>query len=224
MSLFSCKKSDDAGYTCTTCTATPEALLANNASSKGIYKGVLIGSTGTIKFDILNNGSTITAVMVIDGTTVNLTSAIAWVGGQHYIAPFTGTMNGSPVSITFDVNSDGGAPVITSASVPGHASIQFTLLKETSTALIEAFEGTYHTTLPEDGTFNILLSRAIQLWGGVARENGETENDDIDGSINGSNQLISDGNVIGTLSGDKITGSFVDGNGKTVTINGKRTL
>jgi hypothetical protein len=225
LSFGSCKKSsDDAPYTCATCTSTPDAVAANDASSKGIYKGVLIGSTGTIKFDVLNSGTDILAVMEIDGITVNLTSSIAWVSGQPYVASFTGTMGGSPVSITFSVNATGGGPIITSSTIPGHSNVEFTLIKETSVALVEAFIGTYHTTLPEDGTFNILLSRTLGLWGGIVREDGVVTADDINGTIDGSGHLISDGNSVGTLTGDKIHGSFVDGNGKTVTVDGIRKL
>ena len=68
-----CKKSDDAAapaYTCATCHTTPDALAANDANSKGIYKGVVIGSSGTLTINIANGGTTITAIMVIDGITV----------------------------------------------------------------------------------------------------------------------------------------------------------
>ncbi|MGG9972463.1 hypothetical protein ACQ33O_11775 [Ferruginibacter sp. SUN002] len=225
LSFGSCKKSsDDTPYTCATCTSSPEALVAYDASSKGIYKGVVIGSSGTIKFSVLNDGTTIAAVMVIDGTTVNLTSSITWVSGVPYVAAFTGTLNGSPVSITFSVDANGGSPTVTTSSIPGHPTAEFDIVKETSAALIEAFEGTYHTTLPEDGTFNILLSRPLAKWGGVARENGETTNDHIDGTINASGGLVQDGITVATLSGDNLSGSFVDGNNKTVTVTGKRTL
>src|SRR6476661_3014665 len=118
--FLSCKKSTTpvvVPYTCATCTATPNAVAANNSISKGIYKGLLIGSSGTIKFDVMNSGTTITAVMVIDGVTVNLTSAITWVSGQPYVAPFTGTLGGSAVSITFSVTATGGTPLITSSSI-----------------------------------------------------------------------------------------------------------
>lgn len=223
LTLGSCKKSDDA-YSCATCATTPRAASTYDASSGGVYIGVLIGSSGTIRFNIMNNGTDINAVMVIDGITVNLTSSVTWVSGQPYIAPFTGTLNGSPVSITFSVNNIGGSPTITTASVPGHPSIEFTLAKETSTALVEGFEGTYSTSQSKKGTFNILLSRVLGKWGGVAKEDGSSGVDDINGTIvNG--KLIDDSNTqVGTLSGDEISGTFVDGNNTTITISGKRTL
>lgn len=234
IAFVACKKSDDdnkeedktPAYTCATCNATPEAKAEYNASSKGIYKGTVVGSSGTIKFDVANNGSTINAMMVIDGSTVNLTSSVTWTDGQPYVAPFTGTLNGQAVSITFSVQPNGGSPEITSSNIPGHANASFTLAKETSTALIEVFEGTYATSKPETGTFNILLSRTLKLWGGNARKDGTTESNDVDGTINDNGELVEsdNNNVVGKLSGDNISGTFKDSNGSTVTISGKRTL
>lgn len=230
----SCKKEDKKTqpqppqpqpYVCTTCTTTPDANAAYDGSSKGIYKGVVIGSSGTIKFDIANDSSAITATMIIDGQTVVLTSTVAWTGGQSYVAPFVGVMNGDVVTINFSVDFDGSNPVITSANIPGHPNAVFTLLKETSNALIECFEGTYSTTKPANGTFNILLARQIGKWGGVARENGVTEKEDINGMVDGSGKILDDqGRQMGTLSGDEIDGEFQDSNHNTVTIHGQRTL
>lgn len=228
-SMFSCKKKaneNENTYTCTTCKTTPDALLANDASSKGIYKGVIIGSSGTIKFDIANNGSTITAVLVIDGTTVNLTSNVTWVAGQAYTAPFTGTLNGTQASITFSVGATGQNATITSSTIPGHQNAVFTLVKETSSSLIECFEGKYSTSKPESGTFNLILSRSLKRFEGISRKNGSSENNEIEGTINGSNGLVEkeDGTVMATLSGDLLKGSFKDSSGNTVTVEGKRTF
>ncbi len=226
--FISCKKDSTpaAAYTCATCKTTPDAVAANDASNKGIYKGVIIGSSGTIKFDLQNNGTTITAVMVLDGVTVNLTSSVSIVAGQPYVAPFTGTLNGQPVSITFSVSATGGNPVVTTSSIPGHPGSTFTIIKETSTSLIEAFEGTYSTTKPEAGTFNLTLSRSLKLFGGRSRKNGDTTSNSFKGFINTSSQLIdsSSGKSIGTLNGDNLDGNFVDGGGATVTVKGKRTF
>src|SRR5687768_12879311 len=163
IAVSACKKDskDAEPFKCASCTTQPQALAANDASSKGIYKGVIIGSSGTIAFNVLNGGTTISAIMVLDGITVNLTSSIAWVSGQSYVAPFTGTLNGGAVTINFSVNASGTGPAVLSATIPGHGSAQFRLVKETSTSLLEAFEGTYSTTLPETGTFNLLMSRTL---------------------------------------------------------------
>lgn len=226
--LVSCKKKEDASsYYCTSCKRTPEALAANDASNKGIYKGIVTASTGTIKFDIQNNGSTITAVMVIDGTTVNLTSSVAVVNGQPYVAPFTGTLNGQPVTINFSVGLSGQNPTVTSSSIPGHPNAVFSIIKETSTNLIECFEGTYNTTRPETGIFNIVLSRTAGIWGGTSKAvTGATGGSSINGTVNANGTLFQNQGTqtIGTINGDVLTGTFVDSNNRTVNIVGNRTL
>ena len=229
LSLASCKKSDSPSaptYTCTTCHTTPDALAANDASSKGIYKGVVIGSSGTIIINIANGGSTITAIMVIDGITVNLTSNVAWVAGQPYVADFTGTMNGTAVTVHFSVGVNGNTPIATSTTIPGHTSASLNLIKETSTGLVECFEGTYHTTKPEDGVLNFILSRTTNTWYGFARANGTNTSGNAGSGTISNNNLIDptqNNNNLGTLNGDNLSGSFVDNNGRTVTTTGKRT-
>ena len=226
--VLSCKKKsdeEDNKYTCSTCKTTPDAVAAHDANSKGIYKGVIIGSSGTIKFDIANGGNAITATMVIDGINVNLSSNVTWVAGQAYTSAFTGTLNGSQVSVNFTVAADGQGATITSSNIPGHANATFTLSKETSTALIECYEGTYSSSKPENGTFNLVLSRSLKKYGGVSRVNGSSSSSRFSGTINSSNGLLNEtGSLIATLSGDEIKGSFNDSNGKSVTVNGKRTL
>ena len=228
---LACKKDskDEAEpFKCVACTTQPQALAANDASSKGIYKGVIIGSSGTIAFNVLNSGTTITAVMVIDGITANLTSSITWVSGQAYVAPFTGTLNGAAVIINFSVNATGAGPVVLSSTIPGHGSAQFRLVKETSTSLLEAFEGTYSTTLPETGTFNLLMSRTLGQFGGASRKTAGTSNGNFDGNVDAAGKMTmnagSGSTVIGNVSADEISGSFKDSNGITVTITAKRTL
>ena len=225
--MISCSKDDDkqvASYTCTTCKTTPDALAANDASVKGIYKGIIIGSTGTISINIQNGSSTITATMVLDGVSVALTSNVNFVDGQPYVAPFTGTFNGSPISMTFSVGLSGASPTMVSSSIPGHPNAVFILSKETSTSLIEGFEGSYAVTGGEKGVFNIVLSRSIAKFGYIVREEGQTDTDSGSGTINTSNQLILEGRVIGTITGDALNGSFKDDDNRTVTITGKRTL
>lgn len=222
---ISCSKNDDTvSYTCTTCVKTPEALAVNDASTKGIYKGIIVGSTGTISINIQNGTSTITATMVLDGQTVMLTSNVTLVDGQSYVAPFTGTFNGSPISVTFSVGLGGTTPTMTSSSIPGHPNAVFILSKETSTSLIEAFEGTYAISDGTKGIFNLVLSRAVSRFGYIAKENGQTDTDSGSGTVNSSNQLVEDGRVLGTISGDGVNGSFKDSDNNTVTITGKRTL
>ncbi|MCO5948377.1 hypothetical protein [Mucilaginibacter flavidus] len=227
---FSCSKSKDSNkkpaYTCTTCKATPDAVAANDASNKGIYKGIIIGSSGTIKFDLANSGTTLTATLAIDGVTATLTASVTTQNGDTYVSAFTGTWSGQPVSITFSVGAGGQNPTVTAFNIPGHASATFTLAKETSNALIECFEGTYSTTKPETGTFNLLLSRSLKLFGGASRKTGSSESNSFHGSINANSELVDadGGKVLAKLTGDVLAATFVDGNGSTVTVTGKRTF
>lgn len=226
MFSLSCKKSEDAKpYTCQTCKTTPDALAANNTSSKGIYKGIVIGSSGTIMFDILNAGTTITATFVLDGVSTTLTSNVTWVAGVSYIGAFTGTLNGAAISITFSVGSDGTNPTVTAFNIPGHPNSTFTIVKETSQNLVECFEGTYHSSKPEDGTFNLLLSRTAKIYGGSSRKLGSNTSNNFDGIITSTNGLKdnSNGTVMATLNGDVITGSFQDGSNNTVNLTANRT-
>ena len=147
ISFSACKKSDNipaATYSCTTCKTTPDALAANDASSKGIYKGLVIGSSGTIIFNIANNNTAITAIMVIDGITVNLASTVTWVARQAYVADLTGTLNGSVVTIHFSVGPSGSTPTVTSSTILGHPNVSLNIIKETSAGLVECFEAHIH--------------------------------------------------------------------------------
>lgn len=223
--FVSCSKNDDTTtYSCIACKTMPDALAENDASIKGVYKGIIIGSTGTISINIQNGSNTITATMVLDGVSVTLTSNVGVVNGQSYVAPFTGTFNGSPISVTFSVGLSGANPTMVSSSIPGHPNAVFKLVKETSTSMIEAFEGTYSVSDGEKGVFNLVLSRAISKFGYIARENGQTETNTGDGKVNTNNELVEDGLVLGKISGDEISGSFKNSDNFTVTISGKRTL
>lgn len=235
LSLFLSSCSDDdnntdddvlVDYTCDTCSRTPDALAIHDSSIKGMYKGIFVGSTGSISINIQNGVNTITVLLVIDDISIALTSAVEVVEGEPYVAPFTGIYNGQPIAITFSVGIGGSSPTMISSDIPGHPNAVFVVVKETSTSLIEAFEGTYATG-NETGTFNIILSRAVSLWGAIAKKDGTTETSEGDGTINGSNQLVDgdgSGRIIGTITEDVIQGSFVGGDGTAVALVGYRTL
>lgn len=227
MFMSSCTKEEGTAavtYTCTTCKTTPDALAANDASVKGVYKGIVIGSTGTISINIQNGSSTITATMVLDGVSIPLTSTVSVVDGQSYVAPFTGVINGSAMSITFSVAVGGTSPTITSSSIPGHPNAIFLLSKETSTSLIEAFQGTY-TYDGQTGVFNIIIARSVSKWGYAEKNDQTSLTSNGSGTINSSGQLVDkDNKVVATVTADVIYGSSTNDKGKTVVINGKRTL
>lgn len=226
-SFISCKKTKEKEdtYTCTSCSQTPEGKAANDNSSKGIYKGVIIGSSGTIKFDIANtNSNSITATMIIDGTSVTLTSATALVAGQLYVGEFKGSLNGSAVSVTFSVGNSGSGPTILSSNIPGHTNVIFSIAKETSTALVRCFEGSFQTSENKKGTFNIIVSTLLKGWTGKAREEGSRSTDDISGTFVNNNLIDESGVTIAPINGDEFSGSFKNSKGTTITVKAKRTL
>lgn len=226
LSLTGSCSGDDASkpaYTCTVCSDTPQGLAIHDQSAAGLYKGIVVGSTGTLSINIQNGSNTITATLVLDGITSNLTTSTQIINGEPYTAPFTGTYNGLPVTVTFQVNADGGAPTVVSSDIPGHANAIFQVYKETSTSMIEAFEGTF-TVGGESGTFNILLSTQLGGWKGVAKKNGG-EVSYVSGTVNAAGMLYDDNDRnIGKINGDVLKGSFTDSNNEVVKIEGQRTL
>ena len=218
--FISCNKSkEETPYICAACTKTPQALAVNNSSSKGIYKGVFFGSTGTISFDIQNNSTAVTASLIIDGVTVSFSSGTVPQTGQPYTATFAGTINGQPASINFSIGADGSSPVITAASIPGHPNIAFDLLKETSVNLVECFEGTSNgqtNNIPESGKVNLVLSRSAGTWNALTIDDrpNQYQYQYWNGIISGNSLTCSCPPAIilsGTFSGDQINGVYSDG-------------
>lgn len=243
MVTFSCSKDNkgdnDDDYTCTSCASAPVAVAANNTINKGIYKGVLIGSSGTLIFNIQNTTNTITGTMVIDGNVVDLTcEAVDLDVSADFEASFTGTLNGYLVIIRFHVEKNGANPTIVSATIPGHPDAVFIVAKETSDTLLECYEGTYTITgdWTEEGTYNFLVARksGAGTWKAIAAEDGFPEeftygtghlsgNNVVDANRLGSGRDV----VIATINGHTISGNFVDtDDDEKATINhkGKRTL
>lgn len=228
--VLSCKKSkikQEEPYVCTTCTTTPEAIAANDNSGKGVYKGVFIGSSGTIKFDIENSSpNTITASIVIDGQKVELMSQVSFPSSGAYIAPFFGTLNGQSVSVTFSVEANGSAPTITASNIPGHPNASFVIAKETSSNLLRCFEGTYTKADGEKGTFNASVLTYNKTWSGKMKKDGTSEVQDIVGPF--ANEMLYIESSATNIDGPKVTGDILEGVFKDVTPNitvkAKRTL
>ena len=209
ISLFSaCGDDEPAAYKCTECTDTPEANASYDNSGQGIYKGVLIGSSGTVKFDIANNGTTITAELVIDGVTVMLVANGTYSNG--FQGSFTGSLNGSTVIIPFSV-SNTGAVTISSPTIPGHSNVIFGIYKERSNQLVQAFEGTYSGS--HVGTFNMVIRRGENgegVWYAISRRTFDSSNGYFEGQITESGEMNGGGDTVitGSLKGDNVKGTY----------------
>ncbi len=228
-----CKKKDDTPaaptYACTACTTTPEAKAANDAKSKGIYKGVVVGSSGTIKFDIQNNDTTVKAYMTLDGVAVVLTATVKWVAGTAFVSPFTGIMGGQDVSITFSVDASGGNPTVTAINIPGHPNATLSVSKETSSNLIKCFEGTAkNVTSGKSSTFDLVLVSSLGRWYARVKEEGGTSSSTVEGTFTDNTLKFGDGKDVSgtaTLSGDNIiNGTWKNDKPENGTWEAKRTL
>src|SRR5689334_16490273 len=104
MFVFSGCSDDESPYTCKDCADQPEALAANDASGKGIYKGVIVGSTGSIKFNINNDGSGISADLVIDNHEIHLTTSATYSEANGFAGCFVNANEGVSICLTVALN------------------------------------------------------------------------------------------------------------------------
>lgn len=232
LSAVSCKKDKqpEAAFTCATCKTTPDAKVENNALSKGVYKGVVVGSTGTISIDVLNGGSTIAATLILDGQTISMTSTAVWASGTPLNAAFTGTEGGQNYSFTFTVQANGSSPSTSSYTIPGHPNIAFTLIKETSDNLIKCYLGTTEgkktSGALQSSVLNIITSGKTNTWFALSKDNGTGAITTVDGTISGNTLNCNCGpttTVTGTVTSDQIDGTY-KGSDNQGTFIAKRTL
>jgi hypothetical protein len=223
-SLFifnSCKKDkdDDNDYACTACTSTPDALAANDASSAGVYKGVLLGSTGTVNIVLFNGNTNVTATVTFDNKTANLTTTdlSGWSPGQPINnAMFTGTINGQTVTAYFSVEANGQNPQVT-VTIPGHTII-VKAYKEFSDALVKSYEGSY--VGDNTGGLNIVMrgnDYIVIIPSGVLVETS---------LVNGKVQFVSSGTTVdgAFLNADHLNGTWSNTSNESGTWEAKRTL
>lgn len=199
--FFSCSKNDD--KKANPLADTPSAKAAYDNSNFGVYKGVFVGSSGIIMID-LNNDGTVSATLIINDTTYNFTTTQTVQQNQ----PTTLTFTSGTKSFTFTVAANGGNPTITNLIINGHPNAAILVVKETSTALVKCFEGTYQGT--ESGTFNAVIYNSHVKGISIS-----TANDIyfMDGTMAG-NQINASGTTtggstfVGTMTGNMIAGTW----------------
>jgi len=149
----------ESDYTCPTCTVAPEALPKNDTMSSGVYKGVLVGSSGTIAVYIHNEGTEKKAELKLDGksTMLTTTSLDEWTPGEPIDkALFTGMLKGEEVQLVFSVGAH-GLDAIADVTVPGHHDLTSFIYKESSNVAIKSFEGDYSGDEGK-GVFNLVVN------------------------------------------------------------------
>jgi hypothetical protein len=211
--------------------SSPTAKEANDASGQGIYKAVLVGSTGSIIFNMDNNGDgKISAVLKFDGKTYKLHTDDVFNENGYFEGYFYGTFEEEDdIEVYFGVTSN-GSEYGCDIDFPGH-SISTQMYKEYSTHVVMVFEGTY-TVMGEEGTLNIIATMDEQGegdWYGMAHINDTEVVYYLEGGIElvesvkvlgGSGSVFT---VAGTVSGNTVSGSCNKGEGQG-TFTAKRTL
>lgn len=202
---ISCSKNDSAEDTTKNLTLVPLAKSQFDNSNFGIFKGVFIGSSGTIILDLSNSTSSFTATLIIDGVTHNFITNQTLQQNQSTTINFIEGNN----SFTFTVSANGSNPTITNLIINGHPNAALLVVKETSTVLIKCFEGTFSGTY--SGTFNaVIYGNIIKA---ITRATSDVAIVTADGTVN-NNQINAAGSAsngavfVGNLSGNTFSGTW----------------
>ena len=219
--VASCSDDDKDSYKCSECSTTPDASAAYDASGQGVYKGLVVGSSGTIQINIQNDGSTYNAVLTLDDETYTLTTESTFNSEGGFQGCFYGTMNETnDISICFHTSADGTSYEVYGIEIPGHANATIELIKEYSTALVAVYEGTFSGDA--SGVFNMVVQG--QYWAVIARttdnETAEEEGTVANGTLSCSG---CDVEITGSVKGDEASGKWNTGD-EDGSWSGKRTL
>lgn len=206
--------SDDSGPSLAT---SPQAKAQYDDSSFGVYKGVFVGSTGTVLVNIYNDGAA-EAIVTIDGTSKTYTAPgkIA----EDFAIEGLQFVNGSN-TFAFSVDGDGGNPYISEISITGHAGARMTVLKEYSNSLCKCYVGTYSGD--DSGVFNIVTEGDIVDGVAFSHDGGAFN---TDGTLSGTNIVgfFEGGGFTGTLNGNSMSGTWQNNISETGTWHGSRKL
>jgi len=219
--LSGCKKDSDSEPASQNIETTPSALAANDNSSAGVYKGVMVGSSGYFKISIQNGDNSTSCLFVLDDKEVTLTTTSLgdWTPGQAISnAIFTGTWNGVSVSLAFSCGANGSNPTAT-VTVPGH-EVNVSLIKETSTTLVKCYEGTYvdHKQSGNvNGTWNFVVYGSIALGYHYDSHSSGA----IAGTVSGTTLTMDIGNL--TITDTNVSGTLNNGD-NDITVTGTRSM
>lgn len=119
--------------------SVPETKPQYNNTSMGVYKGVIIGSVGTIVIKINNGDNLIKGYLAIDNVKDTLSTSQTVTAGQPIVnLNFTGTIS----SMTLSANADGSDAQISNLSITGHPNAKALVIHENSTQLVMCYGGT----------------------------------------------------------------------------------
>lgn len=222
ISIFTISCSSDSSSDSTVALAnTPLAKAEFDSSNFGIYKGVIIGSTGVITINIKNDGN-LKATLVIDGVSSTYTS-----NGEVTLNQVINNLRFTNGANSFDiyVSADGQDLSVIDSNIENHLGATFNVVKEYSSDLVKCYQGTY-TGTNDNGVFNIII--IDQDLYGLSRSNIFQESETLFLNGNFIENLISgtyDGGIFsGSASGNNISGTWQNASQETGTWTGQRTL
>lgn len=206
----------------------PEAKAAYDNTSGGVIKGVMVGSSGVFKFSLKNGNDSIYCAVTFDGVSGKLTTTdlTSWTPGQAISnARFTGKLGATDVVVTLSCAANGSG-IIVNFEIAGHFVIA-TPVKETSTFIVKAYEGTYKTTkvsdksLVDEGIFNFVVTNNNIYGTRLSTKHNQSRA--IKGVITGTSLDIDGMKFL--IDDTKISGenALSEGTEKLV-VDGKRTL
>ncbi|HEU4791159.1 MAG TPA: hypothetical protein VFS71_15845 [Flavobacterium sp.] len=183
---------------------SPTATASYDSKNYGIYKGVFVGSTGTVVINLKNNGTTLSATLVIDGISYVFSSQDVVTEGSNTEITF----NHNSDYFNFSVNSNGTSPTISNIHINGHPNATISIGKEESDVQVYCYEGTF-TETGGGGTWNLIIY-GNKVTGVVLPKDGQVL-PLLEGTI--SNNTITASipdaaTITGTVSGNTITGTW----------------
>ena len=208
--------------------SAPEAKAAYDNNSGGVIKGVMVGSSGVFKFVLKNGNDSVYCTTTFDGASGMLTTTdlADWSPGEAIErAKFSGKLGSTDVVVYLSCAANGTA-IVVDFQIAGHFIVS-TPIKETSTQLVKAYEGTYKTTKISDnstvdeGIFNfVLINNGIF---GTRYSSTHSESRNIKGIVNGNTLTVDD--KVMSIDDTKVSCNITisDGTEKLV-VNGNRTL
>lgn len=139
--LFACNKSDtDNNGNNVGLSTSPETKPQYNNTVFGVYKGVIIGSSGTIVFRINNGDNVVKGYLTIDNQKDTLTTTTNITLGQPLVnVLFTGNISSMRVS----ANADGSNASLSNIQINGHNNVTGFIIHENSTKQVLCYEGTF---------------------------------------------------------------------------------
>lgn len=139
--IISCKKSStDSNDNSNSLSTIPETKSQYDNTSFGVYKGVIIGSSGTIIFRINNGDNVVKGYLTIDNQKDTLTTTATITLGQPISnILFTGKIS----SMRISTNADGSNARLSNIQINGHNNVTGFIIHEKSTKQVLCYEGTF---------------------------------------------------------------------------------